>query len=100
VAGSRGVSGGKLVSRYRLSDRGTWLSYGHKTGMKIVSQGDHRLLNFNDVILLNPRTHPQAKQEPAHRLADWLVSSEGQTAIADYTMNGQKLFHPEADSKP
>jgi len=88
------------MNAYTLSDRGTWLSYGHKTGMKIVSQGDHRLLNFYDVILLNPRTHPQAKQEPAHRLADWLISPEGQTAIADYTMNGQKLFHPEADSKP
>ena len=88
------------MNAYTLSDRGTWLSYGHKTGMKIVLQGDHRLLNFYDVILLNPRTHPEAKQAPARRLADWLASAEGQAAIADYTMNGQKLFHPEVNPKP
>jgi tungstate transport system substrate-binding protein len=88
------------MSAYTLSDRGTWLSYGHKIGMQIVLQGDHRLLNFYDVILLNPRTHPEAKQELAHCLAEWLASAEGQAAIADYTMNGQKLFHPEVDPKP
>ncbi len=88
------------MNAYTLSDRGTWLSYGHKTGMKIVLQGDHRLLNFYDVILLNPQTHPEAKQAPAHSLSAWLTSAEGQAAIAAYTMNGQKLFHPEADPKP
>jgi tungstate transport system substrate-binding protein len=88
------------MNAYTLSDRGTWLSYGHKAGTKIVLQGDHRLLNFYDVILLNPRTHQEAKQEPAHRLLDWLASAEGQAAIAAYVVNGQKLFHPEADPKP
>ena len=88
------------MNAYTLSDRGTWLGYGHKTGMKIAVQGDHRLLNFYDVILLNPRTHPEAKQGPAHRLADWLASAEGQAAIAAYTINGQRLFHPETDPKP
>jgi tungstate transport system substrate-binding protein len=88
------------MNAYTLSDRGTWLSYGHKAGTKIVLQGDHRLLNFYDVILLSPRTHPEAKQEPAHRLSDWLASAEGQAAIAAYVVNGQKLFHPEADPKP
>ena len=69
---------------YTLSDRGTWLSYGNKAGMKIVVEGDRRLLNLYDVILLNPQTHPHAKQAPAHRLADWLASPEGQMAIASY----------------
>ena len=68
--------------------------------MKIVLEGDHRLLNFYDVILLDPIRHPDAKQVPATRLAEWLGSSEGQGAIANYTKNGQKLFHPEADPKP
>jgi tungstate transport system substrate-binding protein len=88
------------MGAYTLSDRGTWLSYGNKAGMKIVVEGDRRMLNLYDVILLNPQTHPQAKQAPAHRLADWLASPEGQTAIAGYTKSGQKLFHPEADPKP
>jgi tungstate transport system substrate-binding protein len=88
------------MNAYTLSDRGTWLSYGTKAGMKIVFQGDRRLLNLYDVILLNPQVHPQALQSSARHLADWLVSPEGQTAIASYTKSGQKLFHPEADPKP
>jgi tungstate transport system substrate-binding protein len=88
------------MAAYTLSDRGTWLSYGNKAGMKIMLQGDRRLLNRYDVILLNPLLHQQAKQAPAQHLASWLASPEGQTAIANYTVNGQKLFHPEADPKP
>jgi len=85
---------------YTLSDRGTWLSYGNKAGMAIVVQGDHRLLNFYDVILLNPEKHPQAKQEQAFALVSWLASPAGQAAIAEYTVAGQKLFHPAADPRP
>ncbi len=88
------------MGAYTLSDRGTWLSFGHKEGMRIAVEGDLRLLNRYDVILLNPQTHPQAKQAPAHRFADWLASPEGQAAIGGYTIAGQRLFHPEADPKP
>ena len=94
------LNAASAMGAYTLSDRGTWLSYGNKTGMMIVVEGDRRMLNLYDVILLNPQTRPQAKQAPAHRLADWLASPEGQTAIASYTKGGQKLFHPETDPKP
>ena len=88
------------MDAYTISDRGTWLSFGHKAGLRVELEGDPRLLNRYDVILLNPQTHPQAKQAPAHRFAAWLSSAEGQAAIAGYTMAGQRLFHPEADAKP
>jgi tungstate transport system substrate-binding protein len=88
------------MGAYTLSDRGTWLSFGHKEAMQIEVEGDPRLLNRYDVILLNPQTHPQAKQVPAHRFADWLASPEGQAAIGGYMIAGQRLFHPEADPKP
>lgn len=94
------LNAASAMRAYTLSDRGTWLSYGNKAGMKIVVQGDHRLLNLYDVILLNPQRHPQAQQGPARRLAEWLASPAGQTAIAHYTKGGQMLFHPEADAKP
>jgi tungstate transport system substrate-binding protein len=94
------LNAASAMGAYTLSDRGTWLNYGNKAGMKIVVEGDRRMLNLYDVILLNPQIHPEVKQAPAHRLADWLASPEGQTAIAGYTKNGQKLFHPEADPKP
>jgi tungstate transport system substrate-binding protein len=85
---------------YTLSDRGTWLSFGRKAGMRIMSEGDARLLNRYDVILLDPKLHPQAKQEPARRFAAWLASAEGQAAIGGYMIGGQRLFHPESDPKP
>ena len=39
---------------------------------------------------------PEAKQEPARRLADWLSSPDGQAAIGAYEVNGEQLFHPSA----
>jgi ABC-type tungstate transport system permease subunit len=30
------------------------------------------------------------------KFIDWLISSEGQDAIAGYKINGQKLFYPNA----
>ena len=87
------------MGAYTLSDRGTWLSFGNKAGMRIALAGDRRLLNRYDVILLDPRTHPEAKQAPAERLANWLESPEGQAAIGTYTIGGERLFHPEADPK-
>ena len=53
------------MDAYTLSDRGTWLSFGNKDGLQVAFEGDPRLLNRYDVILLNPGMHPQAKQEPA-----------------------------------
>ena len=87
------------MEAYTLSDRGTWLSFGNKAGMKIVLAGDCRLLNRYDVIQLDPRRHPEAKQAPADRLATWLGAPEGQAAIGQYMVGGNPLFHPEADPK-
>ncbi len=84
------------MGAYTLSDRGTWLSFGNKRDLAVLVQGDPRLLNRYDVILLDPKKHPEAKQEPARRLADWLASAEGQAAIGAYEVNGEQLFHPSA----
>ena len=86
------------MSAYTLSDRGTWLSFGNKGELTVLVEGDPKLLNRYDVILLDPVKHPEAKQEPAHRFADWLASPEGQTAIGGYKVNGERLFHPSADA--
>ena len=88
------------MEAYTLSDRGTWLSFGNKADLRPVVEGDRRLLNRYDVILLAPARHPEAKQIPAHALASWLSSPEGQAAIAGYAVKGERLFHPEADPKP
>jgi hypothetical protein len=43
------------MGAYTRSDRGTWLSFGNKGDMQIVVEGDPRLLNRYDVIVLNPQ---------------------------------------------
>jgi tungstate transport system substrate-binding protein len=84
------------MGAYALSDRGTWLSFGNKGELTVLVEADPRLLNRYDLILLDPKKHPEAKQEPARRLADWLASAEGQSAIGAYEINGEQLFHPSA----
>jgi tungstate transport system substrate-binding protein len=86
------------MGAYTLSDRGTWLSFGNKGELIVLVEGDPRLLNRYDVILLDPAKHPEAKREPAQRLADWLTSADGQAAIGAYTLDGEQLFHPSADA--
>lgn len=86
------------MDAYTISDRGTWLSFGNKRDLAVLVEGDPRLLNRYDLILLDPKKHPQAKQEPARRFADWLLSPEGQTAIGAYQVNGEQLFHPSANA--
>ena len=84
------------MGAYTLSDRGTWLSFANRAGVKVLVEGDPGLLNRYDVILLDPKTHPDAKHEAARKLRDWLVSADGQAAIGTYTKQGQQLFNPSA----
>jgi tungstate transport system substrate-binding protein len=84
------------MGAYILSDRGTWLSFGNKGDLTVLVEGDPRLLNRYDVILLDPAMHPGANQGAARRLADWLISSQGQTAIGAYEVDGEQPFHPSA----
>ena len=79
-----------------LSDRGTWLSFKNKGNLTIVAEGDKRLFNQYGVMLVNPQKHPQVKKELGQQFVDWLVSPEGQQAIADYKINGEQLFYPNA----
>ena len=84
------------MGAYTISDRGTWLSFGNKGDLTVLVEGDPRLVNRYDVILLNPAKHPVSKQAPARRFAQWLLSPEGQEAIGAYKVNGEQLFHPSA----
>jgi tungstate transport system substrate-binding protein len=82
---------------YVLSDRGTWISFKNKGDLAIVVEGDRRLFNQYGVILVNPAKHPNVKKELGQQFIDWLVSPEGQKAIANYKIDGQQLFYPNAN---
>ena len=81
---------------YVLSDRGTWMSYKNKRDLVILVEGDKRLFNQYGVMLVNPAKHPSVKKKLGQQFIDWLVSLEGQRAIAGYKINGQQLFYPNA----
>jgi len=82
---------------YVLSDRGTWLSFKNKADLVIAVQGDKLLFNQYGVILVNPAKHPHVKKEFGQQFIDWLISDEGQKAIADYKVNGAQLFWPQRE---
>jgi tungstate transport system substrate-binding protein len=82
---------------YMLSDRGTWLSFKNRGDLTISVEGDKRLFNQYGVILVNPANHPHVKKELGQAFIDWLISPEGQKAIADYKINGEQLFYPNAN---
>jgi tungstate transport system substrate-binding protein len=81
---------------YVLTDRGTWLSFKNRGDLEAVVEGDDKLLNQYGVILVNPVKHPHVKRELGQAFIDWLVSPEGQKAIADYKIDGRPLFFPNA----
>jgi tungstate transport system substrate-binding protein len=81
---------------YVLADRGTWLSFKNRGDLVIAVEGDKRLFNQYGVMLVNPEKHPSVRKDLGQQLIDWLVSSEGQKAIADYKINGEQLFYPNA----
>jgi tungstate transport system substrate-binding protein len=85
------------MNGYVLADRGTWLSFRNRGELGIVVEGDKRLFNQYGVMLVNPDKHAHVKKDLGQAFIDWLVSSEGQKAIADYRINGQQLFFPNAD---
>jgi tungstate transport system substrate-binding protein len=81
---------------YVMSDRGTWLAFKNRADLDIVVEGDKRMFNQYGVILVNPAKHAHVKKEDGQAFIDWIVSPEGQKAIADFKINGQQLFFPNA----
>jgi tungstate transport system substrate-binding protein len=82
---------------YVLSDRGTWLAFKNRGDLAILVEGDQRLFNQYGVMLVNPGKHPHVKQDLGQQFIDWLISPDGQRAIAGYKIDGQQLFYPNAD---
>ena len=82
---------------YVLSDRGTWISFKNKADLVIAVQGDKLLFNQYGVILVNPAKHPHVKKELGQQFIDWLISDEGQKAIADYKIDGEQVFWPQRE---
>lgn len=84
---------------YALTDRGTWLATRDKDRLEmvIVHEGDPTLFNQYGVMAVNPEKHKHVKNKEAMELVNWLISKEGQQAIASFKDSlGNQLFYPNA----
>ena len=84
------------MGAYTLTDRATWVAFENKGDLRIVTEGDSALFNQYGVILVNPEKFPAVKAGEGQQFVDWLLSEEGQAAIAAYQVDGQQLFFPNA----
>ena len=82
---------------YAMSDRGTWVSLKDKSDLVIAVQGDKLLFNQYGIMLVNPTKYPHVKKELGQQFIDWLISHEGQKAIAEYKINGEQIFWPQRE---
>ena len=87
------------LDAYTLSDRATWATFKNHANLELLAEGDPRLFNQYALILVNPARHPSVKKAEGQQFIDWMLSAEGQRIIADYKLEGQTLFHPNAKAK-
>jgi tungstate transport system substrate-binding protein len=83
---------------YLLADRGTWLSFRNRGTLAILVEGDRKLFNQYGVMLVNPAKYRNVKVADGQAFVDWLISPDGQRTIAQYKIDGQQLFFPNADA--
>ena len=86
------------LNAYVMTDRATWLRFGNKGDFRVLFEGDPLLFNQYGVVRISPDHCPKLDQEGADQLADWLLGADGQAAIADYSVEGEQLFFPNADA--
>jgi len=84
------------MNGYVLTDRGTWLSFKNRGDLAILVEGDQKMFNQYGVMLVNPAKHPHVKKDLGQQFVDWVVSPQGQAAIAGYRIGGEQLFFPNA----
>jgi tungstate transport system substrate-binding protein len=82
---------------YVLSDRGSWINFKNKGDLAVLVEGDKRMFNQYGVMLVSPDKHPGVKKDLGQAFIDYLISPEGQKAIANYKINGEQLFYPNAE---
>ncbi len=84
------------LGAYALSDRASWSAFKNKGSSKLLVEGDRRLFNQYGIILVNPARHPNVKSADGQAFIDWMLSGEGQAAIASFAIDGQQQFFPNA----
>jgi tungstate transport system substrate-binding protein len=55
------------------------------------------MFNQYGVMLVNPDKHPNVKKLLGQEFINYLISPAGQNDIANYEIDGQPLFYPNAN---
>ena len=81
---------------YTLADRGTWLKFENRGGLRLLVENDPLLFNPYGVILINPKRHPHVKAKMGQTFIDLITGPEGQASIGAYKIKGLQAFFPNA----
>jgi tungstate transport system substrate-binding protein len=88
---------------YTLTDRGTYLARRStlQVGIRVqgpIEGGPAILANPYGIIAVNPGVHEDVNYDLAMAYIGYLTSPDGQQLIAEYTVEDEQLFFPEAVS--
>jgi tungstate transport system substrate-binding protein len=81
---------------YTLADRGTFIAFEGKIGLRILCEGDSTLFNPYGIVAVNPAKHPHVKYKETMRFMELITSEKEQRMIGGFTKNGKQLFYPNA----
>ncbi|HXH82755.1 MAG TPA: substrate-binding domain-containing protein [Candidatus Tectomicrobia bacterium] len=83
---------------YTLTDRATYLAFQKRVRLKILVEGDRRLLNIYSVMEVNPANGPKVNAAGGTAFAAFMLSPEVQQVIKTFGVDryGQPLFVPVA----
>ncbi|MFP4262902.1 MAG: substrate-binding domain-containing protein [Halomonas sp.] len=84
------------MDAYAMSDRATWVAFENPQDLELLFEGDEALFNQYGSVLISEARHPHLKHDLAEQWHRWLLSDEGQQAIADFTVKDEALFFPNA----
>lgn len=84
------------MGAYVMTDRATWIAFGNKGKHSVLVESDPAMFNQYGIIAVNPEKCPNVKAGLGQKFVDWIISADGQSAIAAYKRDGQQLFFPNA----
>jgi len=81
---------------YTLADRGTFIAYRSKIDLVVISENDEKLFNPYGIIAVDPKKYEHVNSDLAQKYIEWITSEETQKLIAEYKIDGEVLFYPDA----
>jgi tungstate transport system substrate-binding protein len=81
---------------YTLTDRATFVKHKKSLDLELLVSGTPKIPNKYAVMAINPKKYPRTNIAGAQRFIDWIVSPAGQTRIANFRIDGQQIFFPNA----